>query len=170
MTDGPQPGQNDTRKLPLAIKLADLWFNTRQPRHIDLRLVADKENHKHFWKYENGLWRFVDDKEVSKWLAADLQAVLIDDLDQKRKASNKLFSEAVQYIIRSAAIREPLPDFVDWDTHGKIPIKAGLIDPLTLTLEPLRKEHYCTCRLDIEYDPDATCPKWEQLLADTFSA
>jgi len=59
--------------------------------------------------------------------------------------------------------------FVDWDTHGKIPIKAGLIDPLTLTLEPLRKEHYCTCRLDIEYDPDATCPKWEQLLADTFS-
>ena len=168
-TDDDQTGINDTRKLPLPIKLAELWLGGREQRGIDLRLVSDKDGHKHFWKYEGGLWAFVDDKEVGKWLAADLQAVLIDDLDQKRKAANKLFSEATQYIIRSSAIREPLKGFVDWDAHGKIPIKSGLIDPLTQKLEPMRKAHYCTQRLDIDYDPDATCPKWEQLLADTFS-
>jgi energy-coupling factor transporter ATP-binding protein EcfA2 len=167
--NGAQPGQNDTRKLPLHIKLAERWLDSREQRGFDLRLVSDNDGHKHFWKYEDGLWGFIDDKEVGKWLEADLQAVLIDDLDQKRKATNKLSSEATKYIIRSAAIREPLKDFIDWDMHGKIPIKTGLIDPLTLKKEPMRKEHYCTSRLDIDYDRDAKCPKWEQLLADTFS-
>jgi hypothetical protein len=156
-------------KLPLPIKLAERWLGDRGQHDIDLRLVSDTDGHKHFWKYENSLWGFVDDKEASKWLAAELQAVLINGFDQKRKSTNKLFSEATQYIIRGAAIREPLEDFTDWDAHGKIPTKTGLIDPLTLKLEPMGKEHYCTWRLNIDYDKNAKCPNWERLLADAFS-
>jgi hypothetical protein len=168
-TDDDQTGKNDDRKLPWPIKLAERWLNDREKRDIDLRLVPDRDGHKHFWKYENGLWALIDDKEVGKWLAPQLQAVLIDDYDQKRKAAIKIFNEATQFIIRCAAIREPLQGFIDWDFHGKIPTKSGLIDPLTLTIEPMRKEHYCTSRIDIDYDPDAKCPKWERLLADSFS-
>jgi hypothetical protein len=156
-------------KLPFHIRVAELYLDTREQRGTDLRLVPDANNQNHFWKYENGLWALLPDQDVGKWLAAELQAVVTDDLDQKRKSFNKLFSEATQYIIRSGTIREPLKDFIDWDAHGKIPIKTGLIDPLTLTIEPIRKQHYCTWRMNIDYDPDAKCPHWGQLLADAFS-
>ncbi|SHG24821.1 DNA primase family protein [Bradyrhizobium erythrophlei] len=166
----PHAATDAAEKLPWPIKLAERWLDDREQHGTDLRLVPDKDGHKHFWKYENGLWKLVtDDKEVIKWLAPQLQAVLIDDFHQKRKAANRLFSEATQYIIRGAAIREPLPNFIDWDAHGKIATKTGLIDPLTHKIQPMCKNHYCTSRLDIDYDPDAKCPKWEQLLADAFS-
>ena len=39
---------------------------------------------------------------------------------------------------------------------------------MTLAIEPYRKEHFATWRLDLDYDPDATCPLWLELLGDYF--
>jgi P4 family phage/plasmid primase-like protien len=163
-------GTNDTKKLPFHVRLAELYLDhIMEQRGKDLRVVTDSENQNHFWKYENGLWALMADADVAKWLEPELQLVLNEDFDLKRKSNNKLFSEATKHIIRSPAIRNPLPDFIDWDTHGKIPTKAGLIDPLTLEIEPMRKDHYCTSRLVVDYDTDAKCPRWMQMLEDAFS-
>jgi hypothetical protein len=163
-------GKNDVKKLPFHIRLAELYLDHVMEQHgRDLRVVPDSEGRDYFWKYENGLWTQIADADIAKWLEPELQLVLNEDFDLKRKSNNKLFSEATKHIIRSPTVRRPLPDFVDWDSHGKIPTKAGLIDPLTLVIEPMRKRDYCTRRLDIAYDSRAKCPWWERMLADAFS-
>jgi P4 family phage/plasmid primase-like protien len=161
---------NKKPKLPLHIELAEEYLNKyMEPRGCGLLVVPDSNDQTHFWKYENGLWTMLLlDKDVVKWLEPELQAVLIDHLDKKKRSKNSLFSEATQHIIRSPIIRGRNSP-IEWDAHGKIPTKKGLIDPLTLQIEPIRKEHYCTWRLNIEYDPTATCPKWLEMLADSFS-
>ncbi|MHC2661686.1 DNA primase family protein [Bradyrhizobium diazoefficiens] len=164
-------GTNDTKKLPFHVRLAELYLDHMMEQHgRALNVVPDAEGQDHFWKYENGLWAQIADSDVARWLEPELQLVLNDDLDLKRKSNNKLFAEATRHIIRSPAIRKPLPNFSGWDAHGKIPTKAGLIDPLTLDdIKPIRKEDYCTSRLDIDYDRDAKYPWWERMLADAFA-
>ena len=44
-----------------------------------------------------------------------------------------------------------------WNAHGKAADAIRLIDPVTLRIEPLKKEDYATWRIEIDYDPKATC-------------
>jgi P4 family phage/plasmid primase-like protien len=164
----PPDGKNSKpKKLPLHIKVADIQIKILRGPDKGLRVVLDIDGREHFWKYENGLWSLIADNEVVKWLEPQLQS-LVNDLDKKERSNNKLFSEATKHIIRDPVIRSS-NSFVNWDAHGKIPTKAGLIDPLTHELEPLSKQHNATWCLNIDYDPNAKCPWWEQTLADAFS-
>jgi phage/plasmid-associated DNA primase len=78
----------------------------------------------------------------------------------------RLRNETREWILRQTYIwrKEELP----WDQHGKIPVRNGLVDPLTGELEPARPDHFCSWRIDIDYDKAATCPWWETMVADVF--
>ena len=78
----------------------------------------------------------------------------------------RFVTEVRKYIERSPTVRAP--GTIVWDAHGKVPTRSGLIDPRTLKLEPLKKEHYATWRIDVDYDPTAKCPLWEEMLGDYF--
>jgi P4 family phage/plasmid primase-like protien len=73
---------------------------------------------------------------------------------------------------RGALRREPTIHVatVDWDAHGKIPVKNGLVNPDTLDIEPYRPEHYATSAMDVLHDREAVAPRWirmiEELLPD----
>ena len=84
------------------------------------------------------------------------------DMNLCESSKAKFIYEARKYIERSPNIRTQ--DKIAWDDHGKIPTRAGLIDPVRLVIEPLKKEDYATWCLDVEHNRGATCPLWLEML------
>jgi phage/plasmid-associated DNA primase len=58
---------------------------------------------------------------------------------------------------------------VQWDKHGLIPTKSGLVDPRTGEVRPMLPTDYCTWRIETAYDPEAKCPWWLTMLEDVFA-
>ncbi len=58
---------------------------------------------------------------------------------------------------------------VPWDSHGMVATLSGLVDPRTGACRPIRPDDYATWQIDIEYDPNAECPWWLQMLNDDFA-
>jgi hypothetical protein len=113
------------------------------------------------WRYADGLWSLM----VSG--APEFLNVCIEEGCRALalKSTNRLASEARGWIMRQPHLwRADVP----WDQHGKVPTRSGLIDPLTLEVEPAKPEHYCTWRVEAEFDPGADCPLWRQMVSDTF--
>jgi P4 family phage/plasmid primase-like protien len=44
--------------------------------------------------------------------------------------------------------------------------RNGMINLLTGELLPHDKEEYCTKMIDLDYDPDAKCPRWDQFMSE----
>jgi phage/plasmid-associated DNA primase len=78
----------------------------------------------------------------------------------------KLINETHNWIERRPELWRD--DEIPWDQHGKIPTRSGLVDPLTGALEPAQPDHFCTWRVEVDYDPAAKCPWWETMIADVF--
>jgi phage/plasmid-associated DNA primase len=112
------------------------------------------------WCYHDRLWRF---ETGDGWLNAELDHVA---QELGLVSTSRLISEARNYLLRHKKVwRRQAPDF---DHHGQIPTRSGLVDPLTGMLIPPAPEHYVTWRIEADYDPVAPCPLWRQLLADAF--
>ncbi|WP_100482260.1 phage/plasmid primase, P4 family [Mycobacteroides abscessus] len=47
-------------------------------------------------------------------------------------------------------------------THGLLAVRNGMVDPVTGELHPHDPKYLVTFRLDVDYDPDATAPEFEQ--------
>jgi D5 N terminal like len=112
------------------------------------------------WFYSAGIWElYVGDQ----WLNVRIEQACAG---LGFKSVNKLINETRQWILRQPQLwrKDPLP----WDQHGKIPTRSGLIDPLTGELEPARPDHFCTWRVEVEYDPAAKCKWWETMVGDIF--
>jgi P4 family phage/plasmid primase-like protien len=112
------------------------------------------------WLYAAGIWSLRTD--INAWLNTRIEAAC-DGLGFTNKL--KLTSE-----VRSRILRRPelWRDEIPWDQHGKIPTRSGLIDPLSGELEAARPDHFCTWRIECDYDPQATCPWWVTYLDDLF--
>jgi P4 family phage/plasmid primase-like protien len=112
------------------------------------------------WYYANGIW---DLRAEPKWL----NARIVDACERLGfKNTTKMRNETRGWIeARPELWRE---QEIPWDQHGKIPTRAGLVDPRTGELEPAKPEHFATWRIDVEYDPAATCPWWMTMIADMF--
>jgi P4 family phage/plasmid primase-like protien len=134
-------------------------------KHL-VRQVPDLEGVQHRYIYRNGLWSLQSDRDIDRWLHAELQKILIA-LGERNKSTTKLFREAANDIMRNPAVCRSEP--VIWDGHGKVPTLDGLIDPLTHAIEPCKPEHFATWRIPLHFDPAAKCPHWEQLLNDAFA-
>jgi hypothetical protein len=113
------------------------------------------------WRYADGLWSspMLDGR---RWLEVEIE---IAARALGITSDNKLISETRQWLLRNPDL---FRDEVEWDAHGKIPTRSGLLDPHTLTVEPPRADHYATWRIECDYDPAATCPWWKTMLSDTF--
>ncbi|MCA1433116.1 hypothetical protein I6F33_09035 [Bradyrhizobium sp. BRP20] len=112
------------------------------------------------WFYSKGIWEL---RNETKWLDVRIEHIF-ERLGYK--TGTKLVNETRNWILRRPELwREgELP----WDQHGKIPTRSGLVDPKTGELEPARPEHFCTWRVEVDYDPAAECPWWETMIADMF--
>jgi hypothetical protein len=112
------------------------------------------------WHYEKGVWARLPD--LKSWLNVEIENAcrLLKIL-----GNNHLRSEVRGCI-------EANPDLVgtgSWDRHGLVPTGNGLVDPLTGDLTPARAEHYATWCVACDYDPEASCPFWLEMLNDTFA-
>ena len=146
-------------------KVGETLLGTMHSRGEALRRIHDEKGRSHLWYYQDGLWTLLP--EPAKWLNHAIE-VMLRLTDKAHKSKDRFITEVRKYIERSPDIR--VPGKIMWDTHGKVPTRSGLIDPVTLAIEPYQKEHYATWRLDLDYDPAATCPLWLELLGDYFDA
>jgi P4 family phage/plasmid primase-like protien len=112
------------------------------------------------WHYSRGIWEL---RIEQRWLNVRIERTC---RGLGFKSGTKLTNETRNWIERNPDIwREgDLP----WDQHGKIPTRSGLIDPKTGQLEPACAEHFCTWRVEVDYDPAAKCPWWETMIEDVF--
>ncbi|WP_396604720.1 hypothetical protein ACFLEY_19155 [Bradyrhizobium sp. YCK136] len=112
------------------------------------------------WFYSKGIWEL---RNETKWLDVRIE----HNFEQHGyKTGTKLVNETRNWILRRPELWRDgeLP----WDQHGKIPTRSGLVDPRTGELEPARPDHFCTWRVEVDYDPAAKCPWWETMMADMF--
>ncbi|WP_316207231.1 hypothetical protein [Bradyrhizobium sp. SZCCHNR3118] len=112
------------------------------------------------WFYGGGVWEL---RTEPKWLNTRIERAC---RGLGFKSTTKLINETRNWIEREPDLwrEEDIP----WDQHGKIPTRPGLVDPRTGELEPAQPEHFATWRIDVDYDPSATCPWWETMIADMF--
>ncbi|MHC2666989.1 hypothetical protein ACMA5K_22140 [Bradyrhizobium diazoefficiens] len=113
------------------------------------------------WLYSDGVWELRTD--IDAWLGMRIEKVC-EGLGITN--TNKLTGEVRNRILRSPELWRD--GSIPWDQHGKIPTRSGLIDPKTGELEPARPDHFCTWRVEVDYDPAATCPWWEVMIGDMF--
>ncbi len=151
------------KKRPFHITVAEAFFINMEELGNDLRIFVDSKGNENLWKFEDGLWSLV--MNIEAWLDGQIEEI-IRGLKSTNKSTNRICAEARKYILRSPNVRKLQRN--PFDRHGKIPVHGTLIDPYTLKVEPIKKEHYCTWTLNINYDPKAKCVWWERMLADTF--
>ena len=161
----PGPGHNRRGKPTEHAKVGETLLGMMHSRGEALCHIHDQKKRTHLWYYQDGLWTMLP--EPAKWLDHAIE-VMLRAMGKAHKSKVKFVTEVRKYIERSPDILEP--GEISWDDHGKVPTRSGLIDPVTLAIEPFQKEHYATWRLDLDYDPAATCPLWEELLGDYFDA
>jgi phage/plasmid-associated DNA primase len=154
---------NPMNKLQPFAEIAELMLEQVREQGEDLLFVADKKGVEHLWWYSDGLWSLVLEPETLLNLQIE---ITLRDNGLRKFSFAKFIAEARRYIERSPDIRSSTP--IVWDDHGKVSTRSGLIDPVTLKIEPLKKEDYATWRIEIDYDPEAVCPLWEELLSDYF--
>jgi hypothetical protein len=129
----------------LHLTISNVFFDAMERRGYDFRMVPDSRGVEQCWRYDGDLWSLVND--ITVYLNRELEAVICG-----MRSENLISKERIEF-----------------DGHGMVAIKGFLIDPLTLQLVPMRKDHYCTGYLDVEYDAQAQCPWWCQALLDMFA-
>ena len=155
------------RDDPLHIKIA-LGYIIMMEIDSRLRRFNDVEGRSlQMWKYENGLWSWLPDRTVTKWLMPQLQQIL-NYVSREKNSTVLVLNEAAQHVIRHEKIC--IDSEAVFDQHGKVPTRDGLIDPITREIESLKPEHFATWVLPkVKYDPAAQCPYWIQMLNDALS-
>jgi phage/plasmid-associated DNA primase len=144
-------------------EVAELMLKRIREQGEDLLFVADDKGAEHLWQYSDGLWSLVWEPEQLLNLQIE---ITLRDAGLRKFSFAKFVAEARKYVERSPDIRSEKP--IVWNDHGKVATRSGLIDPVTLKVEPLKKEDYATWRIEIDYDPKAVCPLWKKLLGDYF--
>jgi phage/plasmid-associated DNA primase len=166
-TPGAKAKKLGEKKDPLHIKIARSFIALMDTDNRLQRFTDVEGRSLMIWKYEKGLWSWLPDRNVAKWLAPQLQEIL-NYLSKEKNSTVKVLNEAAQHVIRHEKVC--IDDDAIFDQHGKVPTRDGLIDPITLEIEPLKPDHFATWVLPkVKYDKDATCPYWEQMLNDALS-
>ena len=124
----------------------------------DEQLICTEQGN---WRYRDHAWMLLTDSMQRGWLNDEIQkACNRINLD----ATIKLVNETRAQIERNATLEVP-----EWDAHGLVPTKSGLIYPDTLELVAAMPEHFCTWHIPFDYEPDARCPLFDQMLQDMFA-
>lgn len=111
----------------------------------------------------SGIWKTLTAGEARGWIDRETE---VGCRSLTMVSTTKIVNETRSWILRSPDV---YVEEVEWDKHKKIPTKSGLLDPKTCKLEPLSPDHYATYQIEAEYDPNADCPHWKQMVDDVFS-
>jgi len=146
-------------KPPYHIILGDCVIYVIRYRGGDLMFTQ-----KGAYRYSNGLWS-METEGLAAWLNVEIE---IAAKKFRQVSSIKLINETRAWIQRQEQLHRNHDD-IEWDAHGMVPTKSGLVNPRTLEVRPMQPDDYCTWRIETEYDPMAKCPWWLQMLADVFA-
>lgn len=114
------------------------------------------------WHYTGGLWS-APTYVGKQWLEVEIE---IGCRTLNIDSTNRIISETRQWILRNPDINHGL---IEWDRHGLIPTRSGLLDPKTkISVAPL-PEHRATWRIECIFDPSADCQWWKRSLEDLFA-
>ena len=137
--------------------VADTVLGILEARGERMLVTADQ-----VWLYRDGLWSMpaLDGK---RWLETEIEKACVG---LRQESTNKLIAETRGLIMRSPAVYR---DEVRWDDHGMIPTRTGLVNPDTLKVTPHAPELYCTWRIEVDFEPEADCTIWLEVLNDCFA-
>ncbi|GGM78590.1 hypothetical protein GCM10012275_56530 [Longimycelium tulufanense] len=116
--------------------------------------------------------------EVGRQLAVEAATATIT-LDNGNRVSDRGAMRHAQYSQGSRGIDAMLRELTvlpgvgcaveDLDRHRHLlAVRNGVVDLHTGALLPHDQRYRQTQALDLDYDPDASCPRWEQFLAEVF--
>lgn len=115
------------------------------------------------WKCSvGGVWKLLTPGESKGWIDRETEAGC---RALNLVSTQKIVSETRSWVFRNPEIYR---DEIEWDLHGKIPTRTGLLDPRTGTLEKLKPDHFATYQIDADFDASADCPNWKRMVRDVF--
>ncbi|MGZ5875004.1 MAG: hypothetical protein ACXWKP_23150 [Bradyrhizobium sp.] len=115
-----------------------------------------------YW-YSGGLWK-MGISGLNAWLNVEIET---GAKSLNFPSTIKLINETRQWIQRQKDTNRK--GVIKWDAHGMVPTISGLVNPRTGEVRPMVPTDCCTWRIEVEYDKDAKCPWWLQMLEDVFA-
>lgn len=114
-----------------------------------------------FYYWNGDRWLQSSEKTLRAHLFDFIQTVYQVEMGEEiaLMSTNKLAS-ALQTVVEGKLLESPLPP----PPAALLPTLNGVLDPETRTLRESRKEDYFRWRLQVKYDPEATCPTWIKFL------
>jgi hypothetical protein len=126
-------GHNRRGKPTEHARVGEALLATIQARGEALCRIPDEKGQTHLWYHQDGLWTLLLEPIV--WLEHAIE-VTLRVLNKTNKSRVRFITEVRKYIERNPNIR--VGGKIGWDNHGKVPTRSGLIDPVTLVIEPFR--------------------------------
>ena len=132
------------------------------------KIIAERIAKKHkivfhkshgFRLYDNGVWKTIADEAIENWIIEECSENVTGN---QIKSIKKLIIPSVN--ISTVGDRNPF----DLEKYRRkyIPLKNGFLNMKTWKIEGHIKEAMFTFQVNVEYDPDAECPRWIQFLKE----
>ncbi len=141
----------------------DNIYNDVVKREINLCKVARNIANKYqiiycagnFYKYESGYYQQLDVNEINKCT----KDILADSFNIHRANEVNFALKADCFI-----------DIAQLDKTNLLNLRNGLLDLDTFKLQSHSPEIYTTIQLQVKYEPNAVCPKWEKTVDEIFQS
>jgi P4 family phage/plasmid primase-like protien len=113
------------------------------------------------WTYSGGIWERPG-AAMDLALKVKIQgATLAMGKDPSPNRKNAVF----RFLMESTSLyRSDVP----WDQHELVVCRNTALDPVTGERVPAGPDLYATSRIETDYEPEATCPRWIGFLNDVF--
>jgi P4 family phage/plasmid primase-like protien len=140
-------------------------FNPEDPRGLTAAIAEAITATDHFAKdvggklyhYEGGVYRPDGDEHI-----AVRAKELFSDSSASAKWSTHCVREVTEYI------RVDAPQLWEQPPHDRINLRNGILNVESGELSEHTPAFLAPVQLPVEYDPEATCPAWEEFVAATF--
>jgi len=113
------------------------------------------------WTYMDGIWNRPS-PELEAEMRGKIQGAVVamgkDPSVSRKNAVHRYILELQRLWARDAA----------WDRHGLVVFRNTALEPVTGGCVPLIPGLMATSRIECDYRPEATCPRWLAFLDDVF--
>jgi putative DNA primase/helicase len=142
-----------------------------------------------FFLYEGGRWQRDAGSRIRVW-AHEVADIVEEETEERYSELVEVLSQdqmdtlstwrqlRQQFVVRVRTMRTLDQALTELEAHTFVPVdrfdkqphllacRNGTVNLRDATLREHRREDYITHMLDIDYDADATCPRWEQFIRE----